>query len=418
MNISIYEGSSQTPFEATRVLLLGPVEDVPINLGNPCLEFNEEVCQQIGVYDFTIELPVSDESYILTYSRCCRNESITNLVNGNLIGLTYFITITPEAQLVCNESPKFNINPPIALCQNAEFQIDLGATEREGDSLVYKFCDPIVGGGRDGTMMTQTTFDDIVPRVDAPPPYTAASFNFPQYDVNNQLGQGSTLNLDPNTGLMSGIPIFGGTFSLAVCVEEWSQDSVPVLLSETKREFQITVDRCGNQVFADLLETELDDQGRFFIRQCGPGQNTIINESTVERFITEYDWELDGPEGVITGANRDFTSTINTVGTYEGTMILNRTSIAANCRDTAFFLLGVFPDTDPDFEFTTPGCDDEQIEFTDLSVPQGSNTITSWSWDFADNSNEDTRQNPRHRYTIPGNFATSTWESPARPVAS
>jgi len=35
------------------------------------------------------------------------------------------------------------------------------------------------------------------------------------------------------------------------------------------------------------------------------------------------------------------------------------------------------------------------------------NTITGWSWDFADNSNEDTRQNPRHRYNIPGAFGVT-----------
>lgn len=404
MHISIYRGNNTTPFEATRPLLLGPVADVPINLGNPCLEFNEEVCQQIGVYDFEVELPVSNEAYTLTYQRCCRNMTILNLLSPSQIGSTYFITITPEAQQQCNESPKFNINPPIALCANADFQIDLGASERENDSLVYKFCNPIVGGGRDGNMSTPTFFDDVVPLVESPPPYTAASFQLPQFNVDNQLGIGSTLELDPETGIMSGNPIFRGTFSLAICVEEWSRDSVPVLLSETKREFQMTVGLCGNQVFADLLETDIDAQGRFFIRQCGPGQNTIINESTVERFITEYDWELNGPDGLITGSNRDFTSTITTVGTYEGTMILNRGSIASNCRDTAVFLLGVFPDTEPDFEFTVPGCDDEPIDFTDLSVPQGANTLTGWSWDFADNTNEDTRQNPRHRYNIPGNF--------------
>ena len=405
MHITVYEGGEE--FEATRVLLLGPVEDVPINLGNPCLEFETEICQQIGIYDFEIELPVSDQPYTLTYQRCCRNAfmtTTTNLVSPQLIGTTYFITITPESQQRCNESPKFNINPPIALCANADFQIDLGATERENDSLVYKFCNPVAGGGRDGNMSTPTFFDDVVPRVDAPPPYTPATFRMPQFDVNNQLGVLSDINLDPATGLLSGTPAIRGTFSLAVCVEEWSRDSVPILLSETKREFQITVDICGNQVFADLLETELDDQGRFFIRQCGPGQNTIVNESTVERFITEYDWELQGPEGLITGSNRNFTSNITTVGTYEGTMILNRNSTADNCRDTAVFLLGVFPETEPDFEFTVPGCDDEPIDFTDLSAPQGNNVITGWDWDFADNSNADTRQNPRHRYTIPGNF--------------
>jgi len=403
-HISIYRGT--TLVEATLSILLNSADDVPVNLGNPCLVLTEAVCQQVGVYEFTIELPVSTEPYTLTYQRCCRNEAIINLVTPDEIGTTYFITITPEAQLNCNASPVFNIDPPIAICANEQFQINMGATDRENDSLVYKLCDPVVGGGRDGLQgtMTATTFDDVVPLIESPPPYTNAAFRSPQFSVNDQLGIGSTLTVDPRTGDLSGVPIFRGTFALAVCIEEWSQDSVPILLSETKREFQLTVNLCGNQVRADLLETELDDQGRFFIRQCGVGENTIINESTNVAFINEYDWTLDGPDGVINGTSRDFITNITTVGTYTGQMILNRSTFAENCRDTADFLLGVFPGIEPDFEFSVPGCDDVSIDFTDASMPLGANTITDWDWDFADMTSIDNRQNPRHRYTIPGDF--------------
>ncbi|MEM9260887.1 MAG: PKD domain-containing protein, partial [Bacteroidota bacterium] len=83
---------------------------------------------------------------------------------------------------------------------------------------------------------------------------------------------------------------------------------------------------------------------------------------------------------------------------------LNRSSFAENCIDTAEFLLGVFPEMNPDFEFAEPGCDDEPIDFTDLSTTAGANTIVNWEWDYADGSSLDTRQNPRHRYSIPGEF--------------
>ena len=404
-NISIYRGNDL--YEPTLNIALTSVSDVPINLGNPCLVITEEVCQQIGIYEFTVELPVSDETYTLTYQRCCRNAEITNLVNPAEIGSTYFIRINAEAQRRCNDSPVFNIDPPIAICVNEEFQIDLGASEADGDSLVYKFCNPVVGGGTDGIgggSQTPTTFDDVIPEIESPFPYDAVNFLAPQFGLLNQLGQGSELEIDSTTGLLRGIPIFRGIFVLGVCVEEWSRDSIPILLSETKREFQLSVNLCGNQVQADLLETELDEQGRFFIRQCGPGQNTIINESTTEAFIETYDWILDGPEGLITGSGRNLTTNISTTGTYEGIMILNRGSFASNCIDTAEFLLGVFPDTEVNFEFDEPGCDDEPINFTDLSMPLEDNVITSWSWDFADGSNSDARQNPLHRYQIPGEF--------------
>jgi len=404
-HITIYRGGSV--FEATLPILLDEANPVEVNLGNPCLVLPDDVCQEIGIYEFTIELPVSTESYTLAYQRCCRNEAIKNLRTPDFIGTTYFIAITPEAQQMCNASPVFNIDPPIAICLNQPFQIDLGATDRENDSLSYYLCDAVVGGGRDdldGTPSTPDFGDDLFPRIESPPPYTSAVWDAPLYTVDAQLGLGSRLTVDSITGLLAGQPQLGGTYALAVCVEEWSRGPDPILLSETKREFQMTVSQCGTRVFADLLETELDDQGRFFIRQCGPGINTIINESTDVNFIETYNWTLDGPEGELTGTSRDFMTDIETVGVYEGIMILNRGSFASNCIDTAEFLLGVFPDAVVDFEFTSPGCDDEPIDFTDLTTPSGNNVITDWDWDFADNSNPDDRQNPRHRYTVPGDF--------------
>jgi gliding motility-associated-like protein len=401
-HISIYR--EQTLIAPTFDITLDSWRPVDINLGNPCLVISDEICQQIGIYEFIVELPVVDETYTLVYQRCCRNSSITNMTNSGQRGTTYFIDISPEAQQLCNASPRFNIDPPIAICVNEPFQIDLGATDANGDSLAYKFCFPLLGGGTDGNGQTATTFDDIVPLIESPPPYTPIVFRGPQFSISDQLGVGSTLSIDSISGLLAGEPIFRGTFVLGVCVEEWTRGPNPILLSETKREFQLNVSLCGNQVNADILETEFDDQGRFFIRQCGPGTNTIINESTDVNFITEYDWELMGPSGLITGSNRDFTSTINEVGVYEGTMIINRNSFAENCRDTAVFLLGVFPDSEANFEFTEVGCDDEPVVFTDRSTTAGTNQIVDWSWNFADGSTGSTRQNPAHQYVIPGDF--------------
>lgn len=408
-HISIYLGERYV--ERNFPIDLQRFSDVPINLGNPCLVINDDICQQIGIYTFPIDLPISDETYTLTYQRCCRNETIRNILSPADIGTTYFIRITPEAQQRCNSSPVFNIDPPIAICINQPFQIDLGATDKDGDSLVYKFCDPVLGGGQDGLggrFQTATTFDDIVPEGESPFPYSSISWRLPLYGTANQLGNGSTLTLDPNTGLLAGVPIYPGNHVLGVCVEEWSRDSVPILLSETKREFQLNVSRCANAVFADLLETEIDEQGRFFIRQCGPGPNTIINESTEERVITRYDWELTGPgDEVFTGRSRDFDTNIREVGVYQGIMILNSDSFAENCKDTAEFLLGVFPETNADFEFTEVICDPEPIVFTDLSTVDGDQQIVNYQWDFADGSQPNGAANPNYQYQVPGRFPVS-----------
>ena len=408
-HISIYLGNNYV--NATRNITLDRFSPVPVNLGNPCLVINDPICQEIGVYTFEEELPVSTEPYTLVYQRCCRNESILNLLNPRQIGATYFIQISPEAQQRCNSSPKFNIDPPIAICINEVFQIDLGATDQDGDSLAYKFCDPKLGGGTDGGSqgtVTDTYFDDISPLEESPFPYTSVPWVLPRYGLSNQLGVGSTLAVDPVTGLLSGVPIYPGTHVLGVCVEEWSRGPNPILLSETKREFQLNVSRCGSSVNADLLETELDEQGRFFIRQCGPGPNTIINESTLLSSIESYDWELTGPDGrLITGSSRDFTTDINQVGVYEGVMLLNRNSFADNCKDTAVFLLGVYPDLTADFEATEIVCDPAPVTFTDLSVADQDQRIISYNWNYGDGSPATQRSNddgPTHNYLQPGDF--------------
>jgi gliding motility-associated-like protein len=405
-HISIYDGDQY--YIQTREITLARFDPVPINLGNPCLVVTEPICQEIGIYTFVEELPVSDKTYTLVYQRCCRNESIRNIMNPRQIGATYFIQITPEAQRRCNTSPRFNIDPPIAICINETFQIDLGATDADGDSLAYKFCNVKLGGGTDGGnqgFQTATPFDDIIPIRESPYPYDNVTWVLPTYSVTNQLGVGSTLTIDAKTGELSGLPIYQGTHVLGVCVEEWSRDSIPILLSETKREFQLNVARCGSTVTADLLETEIDELGRFYIKQCGPGPNTIVNESTLERSIQTYDWELTGPGGrLITGSSRDLDVDIRQVGVYEGTMRLNSEVFAANCRDTADFILEIHPALRADFINTTVVCDPAPIRFTNLSEGVGGQAITGYVWDFGDGSPPVDTRNPVHTYMVAGIF--------------
>ncbi|CAH1000513.1 hypothetical protein LEM8419_01666 [Neolewinella maritima] len=411
MHITVYDGDRVVPeYSSLSVPFVGGFSDVSVNLGNPCLVLTEEVCQELHTYTFTLELPVSDDPYTIAYQRCCRNESIRNLLNGNSIGATYFIQILPEAQLRENDSPRFNIFPPIAICINADFRIDLGAEDNNGDSLAYKMCDAKIGAGRDELgpgPRTPTPFDDLAPLIESPFPYTSVQYLEPRYNVDNQLGVGSQLRIDPVTGELSGRPLYPGTHVIAVCVEEWSRDSVPVFLGETKREFQLSVSRCGSTVSADLLETEIDEQGRFYIKQCGFGPNTIINESTLESSITSYDWELLGPGGSpLSGTSRDFNTNINQRGIYEGQMFLNRNSFAENCKDTALFLLEVLPGIDPDFETTEVVCDPEPVLFTDLSTTESGQRITGYAWDFGDSTARGRSLNraPSYLYQRGGEF--------------
>ncbi|MEO0732678.1 MAG: PKD domain-containing protein [Bacteroidota bacterium] len=397
-HISIYRGN--TLFQPTLSILLGPVTDVPVNVGNPCLILTQEVCQQIGIYEFEVELPVSDEAYTLAYQRCCRNGEITNLVGPTEIGTTYFATITPEAQVRCNDSPQFNQDPPIAVCVNADFEIDLGATDANGDSLVYRICTPVLGGGLDGlgSNQTQTTFDDVIPLIESPPPYQPAPFRAPQFDVDYQLGQGSSLTIDPTTGLLRGTPIFLGVFVLTVCVEEWSRGPVPVLLSETKREFQVSTHICDNLVRAAVSKIGPDAAGSSSLEQCGLGKDLTYDASIGGDLIQEYAWSLVTPNGTITSDERNFTTTLLTPGTYAGALVVNPSAFFKSCRDTANFNLDVLPGSTADF---TPTVEGNTVAF--VSDSPKANELR---WDFGDGVTS-TELNPLHTFNAPGSYTVA-----------
>lgn len=391
-HLTIYRGDEV--FEASLSILLDTVMEVDFSIGNPCFEIVDPICQEIGVYRFTLELPVSDETYNISYQRCCRNGAILNIANPEGSGSTYAIRITPEAQNRCNASPVFNSTPPIAICINEPFDIDLSAAEADGDSLVYRFCSPFTGGSR----------NDPAPQFEPPPPYNEVAFRAPLYTVAQQFGPGSTLNIDPVTGRLTGIPITRGKFTVGICVEEWSRGPNPILLSDARRDFELNIILCEDRVSAALPAAETSLEGIALFRQCGPGDVFIRNSSTDPAFITSYRWEVDGPDSLLSGALRDLRTRIDVPGVYTGRMLLNLESTVQGCRDTVFFQISIFPESVADFTFTQPGCDDEPVEFTDQTVPNGNNSVVAWDWNFADGSPPGERANPEYLYRDPGEF--------------
>ena len=92
------------------------VADIDIATNNPCILVPVNVGVQRGVYTFTVRLPIINESYLISYQRCCRNNTILNIVNPGGTGAAFTTEITPEAQKLCNNSPVFNNFPPVVIC--------------------------------------------------------------------------------------------------------------------------------------------------------------------------------------------------------------------------------------------------------------------------------------------------------------
>ncbi|MFK7808640.1 MAG: PKD domain-containing protein [Saprospiraceae bacterium] len=394
--VTVYQGTSGFALvENLEVLIDGDVVRIPID-DNPCIE-PIFVCVEKAVYTFTISAPGPNQTFHVVYQRCCRNETINNLILPEEAGATFTMELTPEAVDVCNNSPVFNDFPPIVICAGEDIDFDHSATDPDGDQLVYSFCSPLLGGGTEGTPEDPgdpTSCVGVAPDPGCPPPYFPVNFIDPQYGPSIPMGTGITI--DPVTGVITGIPTVLGQFVVGVCVEEYRNGQ---LLSVVRRDFQFNVTSCTPLVNAFIGATEIINDNEFVILSCGSNTVNFDNQSIQEQNIDTYEWEFELPSGPINPTEWEPVIEFPDLGTYNGSLILNA---GTPCGDTALIEVRILPDIEADFSFEYDTCVSAPVEFTDLSFT-GSGVMTNWDWSFGDELTS-TETNPEHLYMIPGNL--------------
>ncbi len=402
--VTIYEGdsNSSTLFSSGSVGLPTVTEieieedgcmEIPDRLRQPCLV--EE-----GIYQFDRILPVSSESYFVSYQRCCRNPDTVNINDARNSGGTYTVEITPEAQVRENSSPVFNSFPPIIVCAGFDINFDHAASDVNGDSLAYEFCAPFLGGGPLTGPNEINTPNGARPNPATPPPYNSVSFRAPTYTSRRPMAGNPTIAIDPVTGLISGVPEVLGQFAVGVCVKEYREG---ILLSTIRRDFQFQVVDCRPLVDAKIQSDDVDVAGQeYIINSCGNNTITFINESGLVDKIDEYKWLFDIKgdqfEKIETTRN-DLTINFPDTGIYTGLIIANPGKV---CSDTGHIRVSIFPEINADFSFVYDTCVAGPVAFTDLSESKAG-PIQEWEWDFKD-GNFSAEQNPNYVYPIPGNF--------------
>ena len=195
--------------------------------------FINSVCVHTTVYRSVITLNPRVGGYHFVYQRCCRNTTITNIVNPTEAGATYDILLTEAAMQKCNSSPVVNRWPPVYVCANQELNVNSEATDVDNDSIAYKLCTPLVGG----------TLQRPQPIPPTAPPFQPIIWLGPTYSLANVLGGNNPLTIDINTGIMKGVPPVLGQFVVAVCLEEYDR-TTKNLLSVVRRDFQYNVVNC------------------------------------------------------------------------------------------------------------------------------------------------------------------------------
>ena len=147
--VAIYKGSMTNNSFVTKLLFGNPTTKPLVAVPPPCVSSLPNVCVEEAVYTKIIDLPIlDDQSYFIVYQRCCRNQTISNIISPGDIGATYTIELTADAQKLQNSSLTFNNFPPIIICNNIPFEFDHSATDIDGDQIFYSLCSPLDGGGR------------------------------------------------------------------------------------------------------------------------------------------------------------------------------------------------------------------------------------------------------------------------------
>lgn len=203
-------------------------------LSGECLVAPPSVCVHTTTYRSEVRLPPIIGGYQLAYQRCCRNQTIANIVRPLETGATYGVTISEKALLECNSNPKFKEWPPIYICANEPISFDQSAVDQDGDSIVYRLCTPLRGANQ---QIPQ-------PQPPNPPPYEEIEWLDPPYGVDNMLNGflgNEPLRIDPSSGLLTGLPNTIGQFVVGICVEEYRDGA---LISTTRRDFQYNVGQC------------------------------------------------------------------------------------------------------------------------------------------------------------------------------
>ncbi|MDQ3141106.1 MAG: PKD domain-containing protein [Bacteroidota bacterium] len=365
---------------------------------NPCLELPPNVCVEEGVYEFEQTMDMISVPYVAVFQRCCRNETISNILSPGDAGAAYSIEISPEAQRLCNNSPQFNNFPPIVICANQNLDFDHGARDDDGDVFIYEFCAPSTGGGKRGSAELPgdpLSCDGVTPDpFFCPPPYNPVDFKLPFYSALNPLGGSPVVTINTATGRISGRPNTLGQFVVGVCLREYRNG---VLLTTMQRDFQFNVAFCQPTVIADVASDSTILGQRYYINSCGENTVHFKNLSTKESNIKDYLWEFDIQGNKKTFTTRDATVTFPGIGTYRGIMILNK---GTECSDTADIYVNLFPSIKAEYSHLYDTCLAGPVAFKDLSIT-GSGQIRSWDWTF-EPSKKSTIKDPNYLFTTPG----------------
>lgn len=362
LSLGVYIQNSNSPVQTISIPFPGSIT-LPVIFNNPCGTAPTNICVEKAIYTTVINLPPTPGGYTVTYQRCCRGPNVTNLNNPDDTGIT-LTTHVPgsETNATINGSPRYTNYPPLVLCNNDVLVFDHSATDPDGDQLVYSLVNPWAGA------------NGISPAPVPPPgpPYFPVNWAG-GYNAANPMGPGSSVTIDPTTGILTVSPQMLGLFVVGVCVKEYRNG---VLIGQTVRDFLFKVFNC-NITMQALLPTQ--EQLPTFESYCQGLTVPFVNNSYGG---TTYSWDFGVP-GITTDVSTLFapTYTYPAPGIYQAMLVVNP---GQNCTDTAYMTVNVNNEFNVSFTSNDSLCiAGNSFDFIGQSdgPPQ-----TTYTWDFGPNA--------------------------------
>jgi len=336
------------------------VTSVPPAINNPCIQTPNSVCVEQGVYTYTLSLPPITGGYYIIYQVSFRNNTILNIVNPGGIGATYYTHIPGIDEVAFNSSPRFTNLPPIFLCKGVKFTFNHGATDPDGDQLVYSICSPYQGldpccgslfSSPSSTGPNCLSPPAACPTINPPPPYASVIFQSP-YTSSYPIASNPAFSINPNTGVFSGTPNMNGQWVFNICIQEFRGTQ---LLNTHYREFQVNVVTCSLSV-----QSVINDLGSITAvanginPQCQGLKIDFVNQSANNSNAPAYHWDF----GVLP-INTDTSNLVSPsytypdTGTYVVTLISNP---GKPCSDTATKTIYAYPPLSVNFNAPVAQC--------------------------------------------------------------
>ena len=325
----------------------------------PCVINFPNICYQVGVFTFTVDLPREQYGYTIAFQTCCRTSGIMNMQGFSIPGgngffgdgATYVGNIPGTLALGggTNNGPVFDLKDTALICANTQFSLPFSATDKDGDSLSYSFCSAYNRGKAESAA-------NIVP---SDPPYAFITYIAP-FSGSSPLGNPVTIN--PRTGVINGVAPNEGKYVVNVCIDEWRNG---IKIGEHRKDFILRVQNC-QRPSAGLQPNYLT---------CD-GFSMTFQNLTNSPLITSWYWDFgDGSTSTSQVPSHTFADS----GTYQLKLVVNR---GQQCADSATTAVQIYPGFFPDFNISG-GCKDFPVQFIDNTV-SNFGTVTGWRWDFGD----------------------------------